>query len=410
MKLIFPKLNPWQADCHDDILYGFRTGNRYVIKSGRQRGKNFLINIILIEYAMKYPGCESVLIEPVTSQCKRVLKQIENALAKTGLMKSCNKTDLQIEFKNGSVLTFKSAEQGDSIRGITCSGILIFDEAAFITDDVIDIVLPLVNVNKCPVLYTSTPLFTEGKFYREWMNEDSKHYQYDWRLDRYDMSDYISKEQLEEYKKDYTPMKYLTEILGDFCTEHSFVFGDYTKCIRQPLDMVPVYAGLDFGNGTGNDSTVLVMMNKNKEVVYKWEENQMDPSEQIERLAKIINNAPTLKSVLCEVNSMGEVYFSTIQKKLNNPSILMKWHSTNENKREIIENLILAFRDMTIGILKDPHMEKQLSYFEAKKTKTGYTYENDNPNHHDDCVIALALCYQASKVGNINISFGFSKK
>ena len=49
------------------------------------------------------------------------------------LIKKSNASLLEIEFVNGSIIKFKSAEQGDSIRGETVkhSGILVVDEAAY---------------------------------------------------------------------------------------------------------------------------------------------------------------------------------------------------------------------------------------------------------------------------------------
>lgn len=413
MKVTFPKLNAWQMDCHQDILNGFGTGHHYIIKSGRQRGKNFLINILLLECCLYHPGTIQVLIEPVASQCRRVHKQIVDAIEMTGLLKSSNATTLEIYLINGSSIMFKSAEQRKAIRGMTCTGLCVIDEAAHIDDDIIDIILPIVNVKKCPVLWTSTPMFTEGYFYREWMAVGDMYHHYDWRLDKYDMSAYLSQEQYEAYKESYTPMKFLTEIIGDFCTEQSFVFGDFKKCVLdygQLADRVPKYGGIDFSNGTGNDSTVIILMNARRQVVFKWDVSKMDPNQQIEILADIINDNPTLVNVLCEMNSMGAVYYSVLKAKLKKKNILNKFYTTNESKRDIIENLILAFQNNNIGICQDAVLIKQLAHYEVQKTKTGYTYNNDNPNIHDDFVMALAVCYKACSEGDISVGFGFSKR
>ena len=54
--------------------------------------------------------------------------------------------------------------------------------------------------------------------------------------------------------------------------------------------------------------------------------------------------------VLVEGNSIGEVYFSSIQSKLKNKMVLDKFMTTNDSKKEIIEDLILAFQKKEIGI------------------------------------------------------------
>lgn len=406
LKIKFPKLTQWQSE----VFISMSVDNKdktYIIKSGRQRGKNFLINIVLISYALQHPGSTSVLIEPVSAQCRRVHRQIANALADKDILEAANSSTLEIFFKNKSSIIFKSGEQRDSIRGLTCSGICVIDECAYIPDDVIEIILPLVNVNHCPKLLTSTPLFAEGYFYEQWMSEDTDIYHFDWALDKYDMSDFISEKQIEQYRKSYSPQRFLTEIIGDFCTDNSFVFGDFKSCIKEPTCTVSEYAGIDWSAGTGNDSTVLTLMDRDGNVTDIWSTNIMDASEQIEEIAKRLNEIPTLRAVYVEMNSIGKIYHDTLLKKLNNKSMLHPFYTTNDSKREIIESLIMGFQNMRIGILNDSNLVKQLSYYEMQKTKTGYTYNNDNPNHHDDYVISLALAYKAKNDWQYASSSGF---
>ena len=83
--------------------------------------------------------------------------------------------------------------------------------------------------------------------------------------------------------------------------------------------------------------------------------------------------------------------------------------TTNESKKEVIEDLILAFQNKTIGIIDNPVLLKQLAYYDIQKTKTGYTYNNINDNIHDDYVISLALGYHCFKTGACNVGFGFRR-
>ena len=214
---------------------------------------------------------------------------------------------------------------------------------------------------------------------------------------------------IEDYRQSYTPQRFKTEILGEFIKDESFVFGNFKDCITEPDDMVPVYAGIDFATGNGNDSTVVTFLNKDRQIVKIWGTNKMQPAEQIDNIANLINSMPTLKKVKAEVNSLGEVYYSTIEAKLKNKSIFEKFSTTNESKRRIIENIILAFQNHEIGINDDSNLINQLSYFQIKKTKTGYTYENDNASTHDDYVMSLAIAYDCTKSTGFNGSFGFSR-
>lgn len=411
MKLVFPKLKPWQQPAYNAVTGQLGSGKRYVIKSGRQRGKSFLMNILVLDYCFKYPGTESVIIEPISSQCRRVFNQIVDALENTPLIKSSNASDLIIKFKNGSQVTLKSGESKKSVRGLTCSGLCVIDEAAYIEDDVIQIILPIINVHKSPLLIISTPCFTEGFFYNQYVKQSPTIQQFDWALDKYDFSEFLSPEMLADYQLEYTPQKFRTEIEGEFISDSGFVFQNFRDCIFIPTDYTPMYAGVDFGTGSGSDSTVITFFNKYKQVIEIWSTNTLSPTEQIDKLVELINNRPTLSKVLVESNSIGTVYFDSIKAKLRNKMVIEKFETTNESKKEVIEDLIIAFNKHEIGILDDPMLIKQLSYYDIQRLKNGnYTYNNSNPNIHDDFVISLALGYHCFKLGDVNISFGFKTR
>lgn len=411
MKVTFTQqLEEWQAPVYNAVVGQLGSGKRFIVKSGRQRGKTFLLKMLVVDYCLRYPGSESVIIEPISSQCRRVFSEIVDSLETTPLIKSSNASDCIIKLRNGSQITFKSGESKKAVRGLTCSGLCIIDECAFIDDEVIEVVLPIINVHKCPVLAVSTPMFTEGWFYTQYMKNSSRTIQFDWAWDKYNFENYLSKELYDEYKTEYTPNKFRTEILGEFISDSSFLFGEFKECVVKPDDEIPVYAGIDFGVGTGADSTVVTFFNKYRQVINIWSTNTLAPSAQIDYIAQLINERPTLLKVLVEGNSIGEVYFSSIQSKLKNKMVLDKFMTTNDSKKEIIEDLILAFQKKEIGIIDDPMLLKQLAYYDIQKTKTGYTYNNSNDSIHDDFVMSLAIGYHCFKVGTINVGFGFKRK
>ena len=409
-KIIFPSLKPWQQEVYNAVSKQGNSGKRFVVKSGRQRGKSFLMNVLVLDYAFRYPGTESVIIEPISSQCRRVFNQLVDATEPAGIVKSSNASDLIIKFKNGSQITLKSGESKKAVRGVTCTGICIIDEAAFIEYEVIQVILPIINVHRTPLLIISTPMFTEGFFYNQFMKQSALIKQFDWSLDKYDFSEFISQEMIDDYKLEYTPNKFRTEILGEFISDSSFIFGEFKECIIEPEDKIPVYAGIDFAAGGGNDSTVVTFFNKYRQVINIWSTNTLAPSAQIDYIAQLINERPTLLKVLVEGNSIGDIYFDNIKVRLKNKMVIDKFMTTNDSKKEIIEDLILAFQRKEIGIIDDPVLLKQLAYYDIQKTKTGYTYNTSNDSVHDDYCMSLAIGYHCFKVGTVNVGFGFKRK
>ncbi len=406
MKIKLPEIMPWQRDVFQRVRFGSHSGHTFVVKSPRQSGKTFFLKYTLLFYALQYGGSKSVLIEPVGYQARRVQREMNKDLKKSGLIVSCNMTDGYITFVNGSEISFKSAEQGENLRGMTVSGILILDEAAFISDDIFEICLPFCNVHRAPKLIVSTPLFKDGFFYREY--SDPSNTSFDWSRDKYDLSIFLSPEDMERYRKKYTKMKFKTEIMGEFVEAYSTVFGDFKRCVVTPTDMKPVTGGIDWGAATGNDETCLTLLNKDRQIVYRWTATDLDPVAQIQAMASVLNSFPSVKTVYVEKNSIGNVYLSMLRKAVNSVGIIRAFDTTNESKREMIENLIVAFEQGLVGIDSDPILWAQLAGFEMKKLKKGYTYGNDSDKTHDDRVMSLAFAYETYNLKSPG-SFGFSK-
>ena len=390
-KIKLPGLQPWQSDAFDKIRLMKNSGQTCVIKSPRQIGKTFFLKYVLLYYALTYPNTVSILLEPVSYMSRRIHRELNKALKSTKLIESSNLTDGFMIFKNGSEIHFRSAEQGENLRGATVSGIFVLDESSFITDEIFEITMPYCNVYRAPKLLVSTPLFKDGFFYNEFT--DGENLTFDWNREKYDFSEFLSPEDYERYEKKYTKQKFNTEILGEFIDSFSTVFGDFKKCICVPVDMTPVYGGLDWGAGRGNDETALTLLNKYGQIVYRWATADDDPNTQIKQIASILNTFSSLKYVGVELNSIGQVYYSTLRRMVRNSSILYTFDTTNGLKRDMAESLILAFEKGEIGIDNDPILHSQLAGFEIKKLKKGYTYGNDKDERHDDRVLSLMFAW-----------------
>ena len=396
MTIQFPPLEEWQKVVYEDVHIARRSGNIFVVKSKRQVGKSCLAALLLIVYALK-EKCISVVVEPTQAQSRRLFKQISDMMQPTGLLKSANSQLLTMEFSNGSEILFKSAEQRDALRGFTVSGLLVIDEAAFIPDPIFEILYPTCDANNAPILVISTPLFCSGEFYNLYtrgMNGDKHTKSYNWS--EYDTSKYLSKEKLEHYRETISSLKFKSEYLGEFISEGSYIFGDINGCIysKRAADAKPIYAGIDWGAGNGGDFTVLMLMDRNGVITDIEAFNDLGPVEQIERIAAIINSKPSIKTVCVEMNSIGTIYYDMLKKAIK--TNIRKFITTNDSKRDIIEQLITAFQTQKVGIPYDEELILELQHYTMEKTTKGYTY-NGVDGVHDDYVMALALAFDTYK-------------
>lgn len=407
MQIRFPKLAKHQEDVYNAVKDSFASGKVFVVKSRRQTGKSTLANIILITFALLHKGTKNYQVEPSNNQCRNQYLEIQKWLKDAPFVDKFNNQLNEIYFTNGSVIKFFSGEVRERLRGYTCTGITILDEMAFLSDDVIDNVLPWLDVHKCPLLCFSTPMFCDGYFYEWYSTADNKtSFSFDWASGKYDMSDFISDEKLEFYRQRVSPLKFRSEYLGLFIEDGSFVFRNVISSVCDRTQNPPVFGGLDFGTGQNQDSTVLTLLDKNGHIHSIYAFNDLSPNEQITKLAEIINKYPTLKCVNCEVNSIGSIYFDLLKQKVIRTSIIKKFITTNESKRRIIESLASAFENGDMRIINDAELIKQLQHYTVEKTKSGGVTYN-GVGAHDDYVMSLAFAYDNlnTKRNTYNISF-----
>lgn len=204
-------------------------------------------------------------LAPTQNQARKMFKDLEKKLLGKPILEISNSTLLEMRFSNGSTILFRSAEQRDNLRGYTINGILIVDEAAFITDDVYDIVFPSTNVSNAPILMISTPRLKTGRYYEFYTNPDERFISFDWSL--YDTSEFLPQDQKEMYKKTMSTVKYVNEILGEFYDDGGELFTGIEQClIDAPSHLDGLYIAVDWGTGSGKDNTAITCINSDNEL------------------------------------------------------------------------------------------------------------------------------------------------
>lgn len=404
-------LFPWQKDIINGILK--YTHDIHVVKSKRQTGKSITIETILMFFAINKSGSCNIVISPTLGQGRKMYKEVKNALQNLPLFESANSTTLEINLTNRSQILFKSAEQADGLRGNTVSGILCIDEAAYIKDEIVYQVLPFCDAHKSPILIVSTPLFKSGVFYDFYMNglnvKDGFH-SYD--ICDYDTSVLLSPQKLEMYRQSVSPQIFRSDYLGEFLTESSEIFGDLKKLCKGVIHQSRVKvmgvdwstAGID--SGKNPDETALAIMNEFRELEYIEGFGDKDTNQTIDYIInKIVEYG--VSKVVVETNSMGKIYIELLKKKIALRGIrcqVVEFTTTNDSKREIIEDLVVHCNNSTISLIDDKKLFLQMMGFVVKKTPSGkVTYESGSSNIHDDLVLALSFALYGQKKGTYNI-------
>ena len=397
ISVTLPKLYSWQKDTLD--LIEANPGKWFIIKSVRQKsGKTYLLENLLIKTALEKPGSKSFMISPTNAQNLRIFTEISRATV--DLLRKANGSSMLIEFRNGSVIQFRSGESGDSLRGYTVKrgGILAIDEGAFLSREVYEIVMPLVSKEGCTLVIASTPDSMDGMYYSLWSREDG--------VIRINWSDYIdqmySKEELDFYRGVYSDRRFRTEILGEFAVGEGTVFSGIANCVS-PTELIQkgnLVAGIDFGSGNLQDSTVVTFIDEDNQVIAQYDTNDKPPMEQIDWLARLLLDYKPVR-VLAEKNGLGSVYFDALKQKC---PIVTPWITTNDSKTAIVDDLAAHIEKGRIKF--QPKCEKlleQLQVYRETQSSTGKRVFNAPPGKHDDFVISTALALRARKSGRYSI-------
>lgn len=400
-------LFPWQRDIIKGILNN--PHDIHTARSKRQTGKSITVETVLMYFAINKMNSCSIAVSPTLNQGRKLFKEIKKAVSRLPVYESSNASTLEINFTNGSTILFKSAEQDEALRGNTVSGILCLDEAVFMKDETIFECFPFVDANKAPILLTSTPKFKTGVFYdffKKGMDGEDGFHSYD--VNEYDTSVLLSKERLEMYRKSMAPQIFRSEYLGQFIDAVSDLFGDVEMLcgtVIHPSNNRVM--GVDWSNGAldkgGNpDETAIAIMNEFKELEKIDSFSDKEPMETIEYILRQIREY-AVKKVVVETNSMGATYVNLLKRRISETGLrcqVIEFYTSNDTKREIIEDLQVNCLNRTIQLIKDPKLLLEMVGYQVEQTPTGKVTYNGSSGIHDDCVIALALALHGLKVGN----------
>jgi hypothetical protein len=148
--------------------------------------------------------------------------------------------------------------------------------------------------------------------------------------------------------------------------------------------------GVDWGKS--GDFTVLSVLDiADKRMVALDRFNRIDYVVQRGRLAAM-HERYNATVIIAESNSMGEPIIEQLQR---DGLPVRGFTTTNATKAQAIEALGLAFERGDIRILPDPVLIGELQAYEMERLPSGMTRYSAPDGMHDDCVMSLALAWQA---------------
>lgn len=406
MILKFPKLTNYQQEAWDFLGDRYREGIIAVIVAPRQCGKSMFCLLKILETAINHSGSCSVIYEPTLNQSRNLYKTFIKMLKDTDLVQSDNGSLLEVELKNGSRCLFKSSEQNS--RGFTAD-LLILDECAWLNDDDIYSILPLVNARNGNLLIVSSPFTSEGYFYTMYM-EALEHPSDRLRLFNWsknpEISRFLTEEKKALYKKTMSRNKYTTEVLGEFLTDFGLLFTRIEENVIEAVsDIKFAYCGIDFGSGSENDFSVLSIFNEKGEMYAIHRTNNLSPMQQVDWLCGLLidlSKKCKIAHINAEKNSIGSVYIDAMNMRLLPLGIkITEWNTSNSSKQDLVTTFQIALENDEVKILRNDILLNELRRYEAEVSPNSKVIKYNGRNCHDDMVMATLMAYFGlkSKVG-----------
>jgi hypothetical protein len=393
------------------VLNGIENGDEkfHTLVCSRRWGKSSLAKNLCLKWALsknkEYIGYITSGLRLGRRFYNEILDSFPPDLAKMTIKKT-NKSDLIIEFVNGSILQFFSFENPEKLRGQTLSK-SVLDEAELLNDeDFFGVINPIFS-NCEKVLLLGTPLDASG-FYYNFFNRGSNNAEEDKRYKSYhydieSIPDFlINKEEKEDIKKNTPTTIYDMEWKAIFSSSNISVFGNFTLCIsdKEVIDYQPnytYYGGIDVAKQ--GDYLVYTILRNDGVMVYQLRINRVDYYPMAHAILKVIEKY-NVSITYIEVNNQGDAFLAILkEEQKKKPQIKNhKWnavYTNNITKQSYVEDLIIAFQEKYIKILNNKELRSELGKFVLKITDKARVRTYSALRGHDDCVISLCLAYLA---------------
>ena len=313
------------------------------------------------------------------------------------VIKRVNAQEHRLELLTGGIVDMWSLDTPDIARGRKYHRVVI-DEAAIVRalgDAWPAVIRPTLTDFEGDAWFLSTPkgrnyfytLFARGQDPRQkdWAS---------WQMPS-SANPFLKSSEIEAMRADLPERIFAQEVLAEFLEDAGGVFRrviDAATAIgqEQAMDGHGYIVGVDWGKF--NDFTVFTVLDANsRSVVCLDRFNQIDYTTQVGRLMALCDRFRPV-ALVAERNSMGEPLIEQLQ-RMGLP--VYPFTTTVASKQIAIDALALAFERGEIKIIPDQTLISELQAYEAMRLPSGMLRYGAPEGMHDDCVMSLALAWQA---------------
>ena len=376
-----------------------------VVACGRRFGKTLMACNEIVKFALDHPGANCAWVAPWFRQSKIAYRLIRRAFAKPGdsVIVRKSDSDLRLEFANGSVLQFFSAENHDAIRGDGYHFIVIDEAGDALRDPKVwtDTIRAALSDTNGQALIIGTP---KGRnfFFQLFARGEDPEYP-DWASFHARTADnpYIPASEIAAAKKELPADAFEQEYDARFLEEGAGVFKGIDACIRGTLEPnCERIAGhtyvLGFDPAKYQDYSVVTVVDcHTRQVVYWQRINQIDYTVQLDMVASVADRFRAF--ILIDMTGVGDPLLEQLKKLKRGRHFSVEGYLfTNASKKALVEQLQLGIQNRDIAFPDIPVMLNELRQFEYQLSPSRMLTYSAPKGAHDDCVISLALAYMAA--------------
>jgi hypothetical protein len=374
-----------------------------VVAAGRRWGKSVMAAHEALTFALEHTDATVWWVSPSYDQSNNFGFDKIKPLVSPDVLVDVKRTKPRVlEFKNGSSISFRSAEREDSLRG---PGIdfLIVDEAGSVPERAWSEELrPALSDTRGEALIVGTP---RGRnWYFEWYQRGQSDDHRDTASLRVETAQnpYVDDDEIASLRDQMPERVFRQEHLAEFVDDSGGVFdnvresvGEHTLPIPPSSSASPFAIGVDFARH--EDYTAIVVLDGDGRLVA------------FDRLRRVSwNRIESRVTDLAEKYDRSTVAVDAtrdnkIVSDLENSRLDVEPVNFSSKKTELIDNLALSLESGELTLSSDaPELINELEVFEYDMTDSGRVRYAAPSGFHDDTVDALALAVEAKT----NVSTG----
>lgn len=400
---------PYQAEILED------DSEQIVIVAGRQSGKSMTLAIKALWTAFVKPNEDILILAPTQKQAQIIYDVIYGMISKSDLFKGHIKKFTMSEtiFDNEShIRCLTVGKSGTFARGYSAT-MLIFDEAAFIPEEVFVSLEPAFAVRGKQMILSSTPYGKRGFFWQIYsqhlLNKDSKT-----KVHRFKSEEnrILKKDFLIQERQRMTEVQFRQEYEAEFIDEVGLYFPIelVMRCAQdyeygfptEKEEGTRLIVGVDVAR-VGEDETAFVVVQKVPDgiskVIYAETHSQFKITDTAQFILRWLNTY-SIDMVFIDMTGVGAGVVDILEQNFSHKVKGITF--TAQSKSDMYSSIKIAMETNKLVVNRaDTKFLYQFSGFTGKYDITGKLRITKSEIEHDDLVDALALTFSDDALYNV---------